>query len=444
MKHNLGPYLVIAPLSTLKNWRTEFAKWAPGITIVNYLGDRATRKAMWSGPLLPGTFHVVLTSYEYIINKHDLAKLSALSWKYIIIDEGHRVKNHQSKLSLTLAERYRSSNRLILSGTPLQNSMEELWALLNFLLPTIFDSAETFDEWFSKPFANQGLVNAASDPDSATAEALLDEEEKLLIIHRLHQILRPFLLRRTKQTVLSQLPPKVEVVLKCALTPWQAVMYAQLARAEAMSTVTANGETKFRRLNNTFMQLRKIVNHPFLFEMENNAFQANYIAGPDLVRCSTKFDLLHRMLPKLIATGHKILLFCQMTKVLDLLEDYFYWKGLRFVRLDGSSKGEARSEAQDRFNKPDAPEKIFIMSTRAGGLGLNLQVADTVILFDSDWNPQWSEAQTVRMEQSAAIHVESSLTLLVVACCLCVPLATSKLRIVLIVWASRRRFVCSV
>ena len=186
-----------------------------------------------------------------------------------------------------------------------------------------------------------------------------------MIIHRLHQILRPFLLRRMKVDVASQLPQKVEVIVKCALTPWQRVVYDQIRSQEGMATVGVSGEVKVKRMQNTFMQLRKIVNHPFLFECDNPAFQTNYVASPELIRCSGKFALLHRMLPKLIRTGHKILLFCQMTKVLDLLEDYLHWKSIKFVRLDGASKSELRSEAQDKFNAPGSEFSLFIMSTKS-------------------------------------------------------------------------------
>jgi len=306
-----------------------------------------------------------------------------LPFFFQIIDEGHRVKNHQSKLALTLAAKYRHvPHRVILSGTPLQNSLRELWALLNFLLPTMFDSAESFDEWFSKPFESQGIISARGvDADAAAAEALLDEEEKLLIIHRLHQILRPFLLRRMKRDVAAQLPPKREAVIKCSLTPWQTLMYGKIRSQASLASVGASGQMVVKRVHNTIMQLRKIVNHPFLFEDLNPAFQQNYAASPDIVRCSGKFDLLHRMLPKLLRTGHRVLLFSQMTRVLDIIADYLDWKAITFVRLDGESSSEQRAQAQERFNRPDTDVHLFILSTKAGGLGLNLQSADTVILF---------------------------------------------------------------
>lgn len=139
---------------------------------------------------------------------------------------------------------------MILSGTPLQNSLVELWSLLNWLLPSIFDSADSFQEWFSKPFAQQGF---SGDP----ADQMLDEEEKLLIIHRLHSILRPFLLRRMKVDVASQLPPKTEVIVKTSLTPWQKTVYQQILSQGGLQTVDAAGQVKARKVMNTFMQLRK-------------------------------------------------------------------------------------------------------------------------------------------------------------------------------------------
>lgn len=193
-------------------------------------------------------FQVLLTTYEYVIHKTERPRLAGIPWQYMVVDEGHRLKNHHSKLAQILATHYRCAHRLLLTGTPLQNSLTELWALLNFLLPQIFNSAENFEVWFNKPFESAGVSG-----DQSTE---LQEEEKLLIIHRLHQVrrtaslralsipepfiymcsvcwllqvLRPFILRRMKKEVASQLPEKVERVLKCELSAWQKVVYNQIS-----------------------------------------------------------------------------------------------------------------------------------------------------------------------------------------------------------------------
>ncbi|KAL4106250.1 hypothetical protein PRIC1_004302 [Phytophthora ramorum] len=378
VKHNHGPFLVVVPLSTLSNWVNEFKKWAPDLVIVVYKGPPQVRKELHKQEMASCQFNVLLTTYEYIMkDKHVLRKYD---WQYIIVDEGHRMKNAQSKFAMTLGSMYTSRNRLLLTGTPLQNSLPELWALLNFLLPTIFESVDTFEQWFSKPFA-QFSGNGDSNE--------LSDEERMLIINRLHQVLRPFLLRRVKASVLDQLPDKVEKVLKCELSGWQKIMYRRIQEGGALLMETTDdagkkkGKTKYtsKGLSNVLMQLRKVCNHPYLFQ--TNGYQIDF----DIVRSSGKFELLDRMLPKLKAAGHRVLMFSQMTQLMHVLEDYFNYRGFRYLRLDGSTSADEREQRMFMFNASDSPFFIFLLSTRAGGLGLNLATADTVIIFDSDWNP---------------------------------------------------------
>eukprot|EP00957_Ditylum_brightwellii_P211005 15365657-Ditylum_brightwellii.AAC.1 len=214
MKENLGPYLVIVPLSTMSNWVNEFAKWFPSARVVTYKGNPQQRKELYREEVAGGHFNVLLTTYEYIIR--DKASLRKVPWQYAIVDEGHRMKNAQSKFAVILGTQYTTKHRILLTGTPLQNNLPELWALLNFLLPTIFNSVETFDQWFNRPFAQFGTgggAAAAASGESGSEEGsddMLSNEERMLIIHRLHELLRPFMLRRVKSEVLDQLPEKVE------------------------------------------------------------------------------------------------------------------------------------------------------------------------------------------------------------------------------------------
>jgi ATP-dependent helicase STH1/SNF2 len=168
------------------------------------------------------------------------------------------LKNHESKFAVTLSTRYTTRHRLILTGTPLQNNLRELWALLNFLLPNIFKSSSSFEEWFSKPFVASGItsVSTAAGADGENDEIGLQEEEKLLIIQRLHQVLQPFVLRRMKTEVASQLPQKTESVIKVELSAWQITLYDRIQK-KIMNEVDADGNIKPARLNNTVMQLRK-------------------------------------------------------------------------------------------------------------------------------------------------------------------------------------------
>ncbi|KAK4337107.1 hypothetical protein RND71_043425 [Anisodus tanguticus] len=208
-----GPFLIIVPLSTLSNWVLEFERWAPSVIKIQYKGSPLYRRQIQS-QLKTSKFNVLLTTYEYVIK--DKSTLAKIKWKYMIIDEGHRMKNHHCKLTQVLNTHYIAPHRLLLTGTPLQNKLPELWALLNFLLPSIFKSCNTFEQWFNAPFATTG------------EKVELNEEETVLIIRRLHKVLRPFLLRRLKKEVETQLPEKTEYVIKCDMSALQRVVYRHM------------------------------------------------------------------------------------------------------------------------------------------------------------------------------------------------------------------------
>uniref|UniRef100_A0A4W6FJ16 SWI/SNF related BAF chromatin remodeling complex subunit ATPase 2 n=1 Tax=Lates calcarifer TaxID=8187 RepID=A0A4W6FJ16_LATCA len=351
-----GPYLIIVPLSTLSNWVYELDKWAPSVVKIAYKGTPALRRGLVP-QLRSGKFNVLLTTYEYIIkDKHILAKIR---WKYMIVDEGHRMKNHHCKLTQVLNTHYVAPRRLLLTGTPLQNKLPELWALLNFLLPTIFKSCSTFEQWFNAPFAMTG------------ERVDLNEEETILIIRRLHKVLRPFLLRRLKKEVESQLPEKVEYVIKCDMSAIQKVLYRHMQKGILLT----DGSEKDKKVN----KLRPLC----LLCTSGLCFISDSFTVPS----SGKFELLDRILPKLQATGHRVLLFCQMTTLMTIMEDYFTYRNFQYLRLDGTTKSEDRAALLKKFNEEGSQYFIFLLSTRAGGLGLNLQAADTVVIFDSDWNP---------------------------------------------------------
>ncbi|KAJ9061306.1 ATP-dependent DNA helicase Snf21 [Entomophthora muscae] len=375
-KHLNGPFLVLVPLSTVPNWAQEFNKWAPSINKVVYKGSPAERKELQKTHLKHNSFQVLVTTFEYIIR--DKAVLSKIPWMHMIIDEGHRMKNSDSKLSVTLNTFYSFKYRLILTGTPLQNNLPELWSLLNFVLPRIFNSVTTFDEWFNTPFTNSGGQDRIE----------LNEEEQLLIIKRLHKVLRPFLLRRLKKDVESELPDKVEKVVKCQMSALQQKIYYRIQRRVAVLAPTdGKGKSRANSLNNTIMQLRKACNHPFVFPEVESAVNPYGLSNDNLFRVSGKFELLDRILPKFFQTGHRVLIFFQMTTIMTIFEDYLTYRHIKYLRLDGTTKQDTRANQLSEFNNPDSDIKLFMLSTRAGGLGLNLQTADTVVIFDSDWNP---------------------------------------------------------
>ncbi|XP_048334270.2 probable ATP-dependent DNA helicase CHR12 isoform X2 [Ziziphus jujuba] len=381
-----GPHLIVAPKAVLPNWVNEFATWAPSIAAVLYDGKAEDRKAMKEELSGEGRFNVLITHYDLIMR--DKTFLKKIHWYYLIVDEGHRLKNHECALAQTLAG-YEIRRRLLLTGTPIQNHLQELWSLLNFLLPHIFNSVQNFEDWFNAPFAERGDIS-------------LTEEEKLLIIRRLHHVIRPFILRRKKDEVEKYLPQKSQVILKCDMSAWQKVYYQQVTDLGRVGLDTGSGKSK--SLQNLTMQLRKCCNHPYLFVMgDYNIFRKD-----EITRASGKFELLDRLLPKLRRAGHRVLLFSQMTRLMDILEVYLQLHDFKYLRLDGSTKTEERGTLLKQFNAPDSPYFMFLLSTRAGGLGLNLQTADTVIIFDSDWNPQMdqqAEDRAHRIGQKKEVRV---------------------------------------
>jgi SWI/SNF-related matrix-associated actin-dependent regulator of chromatin subfamily A member 5 len=358
-----GPHMVVVPKSTLPNWLNEFAKWAPQLTVFKFHGN-AEERAQQKDDYLKraGTFNVLITTYEMVIKEK--GTLKPWVWRYIVIDEAHRIKNVNSALSKVMRI-FSSTNRLLLTGTPLQNNLNELWALLNFLLPEVFSSSEQFQEWFS------------------SAEGAEQEETQEHVVKQLHKVLRPFLLRRLKSEVEQGLPPKRETVLKVGMSRMQKEYYKSLLQRD-FEAINKGAEKS--RLLNIVMQLRKCCNHPYLFQGAEPG--PPFVTGEHLVENCGKTVLLDKLLPKIKNRGSKMLIFCQMTRMLDILEDYLLYRGYNYCRIDGSTAGEERETMIDDFNSDNSDKFIFLLSTRAGGLGINLAAADTVVLYDSDWNPQ--------------------------------------------------------
>lgn len=406
-KDNPGPYLVIVPLSTISNWEMEFARWTPAIQVVVFKGDAKARRRLWENVIEKKSFNVCLVTYEYVVRGKNFLK--RVEWQHLIIDEGHRIKNHESRLSSVLHTYYRSRNRLLLTGTPLQNSLTELWSLLNFLLPNVFKSADSFESWFAAPFANMGVPNGASNEQ----QTQLTEEESLLIIRRLHQVLRPFLLRRMKSDVLrmgEQLPEKQEHIILCEMSAWQRCMYLKIVKSDRLLFTDKHGRQRYDKLSNPAVQLRKCVNHPYLFFQDH---ASHIVDSPELWRASGKFDMLDSIVTKCLSTGHRILIFNQMTKVVDLQERLLHYRGIPFCRLDGTTNTDERKKIVNDFNSEGSEVNVFLLTTRAGGLGVNLQTADTVIIFDSDWNPsmdQQAQDRAHRIGQRKEVRVLRMIT----------------------------------
>ncbi|XP_028845247.1 lymphoid-specific helicase isoform X2 [Denticeps clupeoides] len=437
-KKVLGPYLVVGPLSTLPNWISEFKRFTPDVSVVLYHGNIMERHNLIKklrkprGPLQ--MCPVVVTSFE--IAMRDRKKLQMFHWRFLIVDEGHRIKNMNCRLVRELKS-LQTDNKLLLTGTPLQNNLAELWSLLNFLLPDVFDDLKSFESWFD--------INSFS----SDAENIITSKREQEILHMLHQILTPFLLRRLKSDVTLEVPPKKEIVIYAPLTPLQEALYKAIAdrsianmlgqdKKDSVDTVALSSTGRPRRrtrrtvdysevsagtasdlekcidklqkemdlspsemenvllpqdsqinlkLQNILMMLKRCCNHAYLIQYPLNPATGEFRIDEELVKASGKFLVLDRMLPELKKRGHKVLIFSQMTSLLDILMDYCYLRDYKYSRLDGKMKIAERDENIRKFSE-DPEIFLFLLSTRAGGLGINLTAADTVIIYDSDWNPQ--------------------------------------------------------
>ncbi|KAG5175317.1 P-loop containing nucleoside triphosphate hydrolase protein [Tribonema minus] len=393
-----GPYLIVVPLSVLSNWLIEISRFAPSIRAVRFHGPKDERARIKAEELRDlKEFDAVVTTFEMLVSESNFFRRRFL-WRLVVVDEGHRLKNDRSQLAQKLKQ-VPAYCRVLLTGTPLQNNLKELWALLHFLMPDVFTvaSAEKFEEGFD-------LLRGVCDPQR---------------LRQARALLSVVMLRRVKDQVRIPLPSKTELTLMVRLSVVQHAFYRHLlvsqessqlegimaaaqAKAEERQTPVTDETTKtaasaaaprqqqpitsvdYRKLMNLLLQLRKVCNHPYLladFEGDDGGAEA-------LVAASGKLQLLDRMLPRLRADGHRVLLFTQFTSMLDILEEYCIARSHEYARLDGDTNRVQRRLDIRRFNAPASPLFIFLISTRAGGLGINLASADTVILYDSDWNPQ--------------------------------------------------------
>ncbi|GHJ85429.1 hypothetical protein NliqN6_1831 [Naganishia liquefaciens] len=359
-----GPHLIVVPKSTLDNWKREIAKWVPGFSTIVLQGTKEERAELIDKRVLTQDFDIMVTSYEMCLREKTTFK--KFSWEYIVIDEAHRIKNVDSLLS-QIVRSFNSRGRLLITGTPLQNNLQELWALLNFILPDVFSSSEDFDEWFKQKGDNP------------------DEQDS--VVQQLHKVLRPFLLRRVKADVEHSLLPKKEINLYVGMSEMQRKWYKSLLEKDidAVNGATGKREGKTRLLN-IVMQLRKCCNHPYLFDGAEPG--PPYTTDEHLVNNAGKMMILDKLLKSMKEKGSRVLIFSQMSRVLDILEDYCLFRGFQYCRIDGGTDHESRTKAIDEYNKPGSEKFIFLLTTRAGGLGINLVTADIVVLFDSDWNPQ--------------------------------------------------------
>lgn len=367
---NCFPFLVVVPNSTCANWRREIKKWAPNLRVVAYYGSKQSRDLAYKYELFPGgrreiRCHIVVTSYEAVKDDNCRRFFRSVPWQALIVDEGQRIKN-DSSLLYTALDALEVPFKILLTGTPLQNNARELFNLLQFLDPQNLNAAK-----LEQDFAELTTENIA----------------------KLHELIKPFFLRRTKAQVLTFLPPMAQVIVPVSMpTVTKKVYKSILAKSpDLLKAIFAGNKIKASErasLNNILMQLRKCLCHPFVYSQSIEDRNVSHAASHrNLVEASGKLQFLELLLPKLKDRGHRVLIFSQFLDMLNIMEDFLDNLGLKHSRLDGSVSSLVKQKRIDEFNAPDSELFAFLLSTRAGGVGINLATADTVIILDPDFNP---------------------------------------------------------
>ncbi|CRG99101.1 chromodomain-helicase-DNA-binding protein 1, putative [Plasmodium relictum] len=390
----IGPYLIIVPQSTVDNWLNEFKSWLPQANVVCYHGNAVSRELIRTYELkkvyVPNKgyrykFDVCITTPSILNSINDVELLKKMPWQLMVVDEAHQLKNRQSKRFIELKQ-FMAESKLLLSGTPLHNNLEELWTLLHFLNPQQYTYYETFQKKYNE-IENTSLIGEAK------------QKQLIQLQHELHEVI----LRRVKKDVEKSLPNKVERILRVELSPIQIEYYKNILTKNYEQLAKASGGAK-NSLQNICMELKKVCNHPFLCcePVDKDEYRER------LVYSSGKICLLEKLLNRLKERGNRVLIFSQMVKMLNILSEYLTLRGFKHQRLDGTMTKEMRKKAMNHFNSKNSDDFVFLLSTKAGGLGINLTSADTVIIYDSDWNPQndlQAGARAHRIGQTKTVQI---------------------------------------
>ena len=395
------PSLIVCPPTLTGHWKQEIRTYSPFLHAVAYAGPPGERGKVRDQLT---TADVVITSYD--IARNDIDILAPISWNYCVLDEGHLIKNPKAKISMAV-KRLASNHRLILSGTPIQNNVLELWSLFDFLMPGFLGTEKVFQDRFAKPIAASRFAKSSSKEQEAGA----------LAIESLHKQVLPFLLRRLKEEVLNDLPPKILQNYYCDLSDLQKKLFDDFTKKEAKSLQEMAGNPDKEAKQHIFQALqymRKLCNSPALVMKEGHkqyaAIQAQLAQENSSLKDAKhapKLTALHDLLVDCgigsepsdsngfptadqAVSQHRALIFCQMKEMLDMVENSVLKKMLpsvTFSRLDGSVEASKRQDIVNRFNS-DPSIDCLLLTTSVGGLGLNLTGADTVIFVEHDWNPQ--------------------------------------------------------
>ncbi|PKS10347.1 hypothetical protein jhhlp_002098 [Lomentospora prolificans] len=392
------PSLIVCPPTLSGHWQQEIKTYAPFLTVAAYVGPPSERKALKDKLGQPD---IVITSYD--VCRNDIEVLDKYNWNYIVLDEGHLIKNSKAKTSIAV-KKLASNHRLILTGTPIQNNVVELWSLFDFLMPGFLGAEKVFQDRFAKPIANSRFSKASSKEQEAGA----------LAIEALHKQVLPFLLRRLKEEVLNDLPPKILQNYYCDLSDLQKKLFEDFTKKQGKKLQSEAGRDDKEAKQHIFQALqymRKLCNSPALVMRPEHSQYAD--TQRLLAKQGTSLeDPVHA--PKLTALKdllidcgigvegdnsdplyqpikpHRALIFCQMKEMLDMVQNTVIKKMLpsvSFLRMDGSVEANKRQDIVNKFNS-DPSYDVLLLTTSVGGLGLNLTGADTVIFVEHDWNPQ--------------------------------------------------------
>lgn len=395
------PTLIVCPPTLSGHWQQEIRTYAPFLSCMAYVGPPSDRQRLKDQL---GTTDIVITSYD--ICRNDAEILTPLNWNYLVLDEGHLIKNPRAKVTIAV-KRLLSNHRLILSGTPIQNNVLELWSLFDFLMPGFLGAEKVFMDRFAKPIAASRFSKSSSKEQEAGA----------LAIEALHKQVLPFLLRRLKEEVLDDLPPKILQNYYCDLSDLQKKLFEDFTRKESktLAEKARSGDKESKQhVFQALQYMRKLCNSPALVMKEGHkqydetqrilAKQGTSLRDPvHAPKLTALRDLLVDCGIGTEPTGenelttetsyvspHRALVFCQMKEMLDMVQTDVLKKMLpsvQYLRMDGSVDASKRQDIVNKFNT-DPSYDVLLLTTSVGGLGLNLTGADTVIFVEHDWNPQ--------------------------------------------------------
>ncbi len=396
------PSIIICPPSLTGHWHQELKQYAPFLNVLSYVGSSASR-VKYRGTF--NNYDVIVTSYD--LARNDVEIVIKQDFNYCVLDEGHIIRNASSKLTKSV-KRIRAEHRLILSGTPIQNNVLELWSLFDFLMPGFLGNEKLFQEKFAKPIAASRNTSTSSKEQEAGALAL----------EALHKQVLPFMLRRLKEDVLSDLPPKIIQDYYCELSDLQKILYEDFVKKQKATVTTdlSSGEKKDKQhVFQALHYMRKLCNHPALVMKPSHPL---YLKLSHRFKLQQGFnDLIHApklqalqtllldcgigigsgttgnqgqlLAPEEVISQHRALIFCQLKDMLDIVENDLlkkYMPGVTYLRMDGNTEANKRQNIVQKFNA-DPSIDVLLLTTKVGGLGLNLTGADTVIFVEHDWNP---------------------------------------------------------